>query len=380
MHYDALVIGGGVVGASVAYHLVRGGARTLLIDRDDAGRATSAGAGILAPETSSRSSDAWFAFAVPAVDYYPTLINDLAADGAGDTGYAVCGQLEVAVSEDEVEPYAEARRIIFARQQQRGTPAPEDLHEVSSAEARQLFPPLADVRGALFYRHAARVDGRLLAAALRQAAVTRGLEVRAASVERLAVQNDTVTGAVVDGTTITADAVAIAGGAWSAAFGAQLGVHIPVEPQRGQIIHLDLPGIDTSTWPVITPYHGHYMVAWPDSRVVVGATRETGSGFAPFTSVAGIHEVLGEALRVAPGLRDARLREVRVGLRPATPDGLPVLGHVPGRRNIVLATGHGPTGLQLGPISGKIAADLMRGRAPEIDISAFDVTRFGTAS
>ncbi|HEU5016076.1 MAG TPA: FAD-dependent oxidoreductase, partial [Roseiflexaceae bacterium] len=136
----------------------------------------------------------------------------------------------------------------------------------------------------------------------------------------------------------------------------------------------------TSTWPVITPYHGHYMVAWPDSRVVVGATRETGSGFAPFTSVAGIHEVLSEALRVAPGLRDARLREVRVGLRPATPDGLPVLGHVPGRRNIVLATGHGPTGLQLGPFSGKIAADLMRGRAPEIDISAFDVTRFGTAS
>ncbi len=82
MHYDALVIGGGVVGASVAYHLVRGGARTLLIDRDDAGRATSAGAGILAPETSSRGSDAWFAFAVPAVDYYPTLVNDLAADGA----------------------------------------------------------------------------------------------------------------------------------------------------------------------------------------------------------------------------------------------------------------------------------------------------------
>jgi D-amino-acid dehydrogenase len=185
-----------------------------------------------------------------------------------------------------------------------------------------------------------------------------------------------VIGVEVEGETYAAASVAIAGGAWSARFGDQLGIRIPVEPQRGQIIHLGLPETDTSAWPVITAFRGHYMVAWPDSRVVMGATRETGAGFDPRVTAAGIYEVLSEALRVAPGLGEAELRECRVGLRPRTADGLPVLGPVPGVRNVYLATGHGPTGLQLGPYSGKIVQDLMLGKPTQTDIAAFDVRRF----
>ena len=77
---------------------------------------------------------------------------------------------------------------------------------------------------------------------------------------------------------------------------------------------------------MIGAFRDHYMVSWPGGRVVVGATRETGSGFRPRTSVGGIMEVLSEALRVAPGLQAASLAEVRVGLRPASPDGRPMLG------------------------------------------------------
>ena len=168
----------------------------------------------------------------------------------------------------------------------------------------------------------------------------------------------------------------IAGGAWSATFGRQLGVHIPVEPQRGQIVHLRLPEADTSRWPVVTAFHGHYMVPWPDGRVVAGATREVGSGFAPRVTADGLREVLAEALRVAPGLAGWDFHEVRVGLRPLSADYLPVLGAVPGNSGIYLATGHGPTGLTLGPFSGKIVADLVLGRDPGIDISAFAVSRF----
>ena len=83
--------------------------------------------------------------------------------------------------------------------------------------------------------------------------------------------------------------------------------------------------------------------------MVVGATRESGSGFSAQTTAAGVHEVLGEALRVAPGLADATIGEIRVGLRPATPDQLPLLGPVPTVRNAYIAAGHGATGLQLGP-------------------------------
>jgi D-amino-acid dehydrogenase len=376
MPYDAIVIGGGVVGMSTAYHLVCAGAQTLLIDREDPGRATDAGAGILSPETNSRDPDAWFNFAVEAVGYYPTLIQHLQADQGGDTGYAQCGQLVVAVSEDEHEPFERAQRLITARQERRGLPSAAELHSVSASEARELFPLLAPVYGALYYRRAARVDGRLLNWALRRAAEHRGLSMKRASVERLMIHNKTATAVVTDGETLSTAHMVIAGGAWSQAFGAQLGVEIPLAPQRGQIIHLDLPGADTTAWPMISAFRGHYMVPWPDHRVVVGATRENGTGFHPSTTAAGVHEVLSEALRVAPGLARAEMRDIRVGLRPLTADTMPVLGPVPGIHNVFLATGHGPTGLTLGPYSGKVVADMLLGKDLTVDISAFYVTRF----
>ncbi len=376
MVFDAAVIGGGLLGTATAYHLVLAGARTLLVDRADTGRATDAGAGILSPETNSRDPESWFRLAVEAVEYYPALVERLRADQGGDTGYAQCGKLVVAVSDDEIEPFARAREIIFERQRRRGLPKPGDLHEVTAAEARELFPPLAPVHGAIYSRRAARVDGRLLNRALRTAAEARGLVIRDGSVERLVREGDAVRGLVVGGESVAAAAVAIAGGAWSDAFGRQLGVAIPVAPQRGQIIHLGLPGTDTRAWPMVSAFHHHYMVAWPDGRVVAGATRETGSGFTPHTTAAGVREVLGEALRVAPGLVNADILEIRVGLRPLTPDTLPVLGAVPGVAGVFLVTGHGPTGLTLGAYSGKIVAGQMLGQSPETDLSPFSVARF----
>lgn len=373
---DVIVIGGGIVGLAAAYELASAGARTLLADRSDIGRATSAGAGILAPATSRHESIDWFNFAAAAVDYYPALIDRLRADGATETGYARMEELIVAVSEDEDAAFAATSQRILDRQRARTTPAPDELHPIDSAAARALFPPIADLRAGLYYRGAARVDGRLLAAALRSAAIGRGLHMRHASADRLVIDGGSVRGAVIDGETIAADAVVIAGGAWSGAFSDQLGVRLPVQPQRGQIIHLSLPGTDTSRWPIISAFHGHYMVPWHDSRVVVGATREY-CGFAPHTTAAGVREVLDEALRVAPGLADASIGEIRVGLRPGTPDNLPVLGAVPGIANVYLATGHGATGLQLGPYSGRQIAALALGRAPEMPLDAFSIARFG---
>ncbi|MCE2434616.1 MAG: FAD-dependent oxidoreductase, partial [Candidatus Latescibacteria bacterium] len=331
-------------------------------------RATDAGAGILSPATNTRDPDPWLRLAAFASEYYPQLVDNLQAEQDGDTGFATCGMMLVAVSYDEIESFAIARQHIFNRRDQRGEPAEEDLYEISSDEARRRFPALGDVRGAIFYRDAARVDGRLLSAALHRAAEAKGLVVKYAGVEQLLIRDDSITGVITDGETISAGKVVIAGGAWS--------VHIPVEPQRGQIIHLGLGDTDTSSWPIISAVRGHYMVPWPDGRVVVGATRETGSGFEARTTAAGVLEVLAEALRVAPGLAQAEVREIRVGLRPYTEDHLPVLGSVPNIQNIYLATGHGPTGLQLGPYSGKLIADLVLGRELETDIDAYQITRF----
>jgi D-amino-acid dehydrogenase len=376
--FDAVVVGGGLLGSATAYHLVGAGARTLLVDRADVGRATDAGAGIISPETNSRDPEAWFRFAVEASAYYTPLVERLAAEQAGDTGYTRCGQLVVAVSDDEVESFERARRLVFERQRSRGVPTAAELHEVTADEARELFPPLARVHGAIYSKRGARVDGRLLNRALRAAAEARGLVVRSGAVDRLVREGDAVRGVVVDGETVPAGAVAIAGGAWSDAFAGQLGVTIPVAPQRGQIIHLGLRSADTGRWPVVSAFHHHYMVAWPDSRVVAGATRETGSGFAPHTTAAGVREVLSEALRVAPGLASAEIREIRVGLRPFAADTLPVVGPVPGIANIFLITGHGPSGLTLGPYTAKLIAAQILGKQPETDLTPFSIARFNS--
>ncbi len=373
--HDAIVIGGGIVGVATAYHLVRGGADTLLIDRPAAGRATDAGAGIISPETNSRDPGPWFDLAAAAASYYPTLIQDLADQGAGDTGFARVGLLLVAIDAQDAAAYDEAARRIFGRQRERGQPSSDDLREVTSDEAQRLFPLLAPVTRALYHRQAARLDGRLLSQALRTAAEQSGLSTQEAVVEGLAFSGRDVAGVMVDGQPIAARNVVIAGGAWSAAFGEALGVTIPVAPQRGQIMHLGLPDTDTAGWPVVNSFRGHYMVAWPN-RVVAGATRETGSGFAPLATAGGVAEVLREAMRVAPGLADATVLETRVGLRPLSADGLPVLGAVPDVGGVYLATGHGPTGLTLGPFSGKLVAELILGQAPSADIAPFSVTRF----
>lgn len=376
--FDAIVIGGGIVGAAAAYTLARGGARALLADRRDAGRATDAGAGILSAETSGTTiAEPYLPLALRAVGYYPPLVAQLAEDDAGETGYAVCGELIVAADEDELDAYEQKKAVILQRQRQRGLPSADDLREVSEAEARALFPPLGRALRALYFRGGARVDGRLLAEALLRGAARRGMRLEQASADSLIIAGGRVTGAQIGGMRFSAPRVIIAGGAWSSAFGAQLGVRIPVEPQRGQIAHLWLPGAaDTRGWPIIEAFHGHYLVAWPDGRIVAGATRETDSGFAPQTTAAGVHEVLAEALRVAPGLRAARIGDLRVGLRPRTADHLPVLGAVPGVEGVYLATGHGANGLQLGPYTGKLAADWALGRPAEFDVTPYSIERF----
>jgi D-amino-acid dehydrogenase len=139
---------------------------------------------------------------------------------------------------------------------------------------------------------------------------------------------------------------------------------------------MHLAGQPTGDWPVVHGFHDHYIVTWGGGRVVAGATRETGSGFDPRVTASGVHAVLGEALRVAPGLAGARMLETRVGLRPLSADGLPVLGRVPGVAGAYVATGHGPSGLTLGPYSARVVADLVVGRVPDLDLAPFRPDRF----
>jgi D-amino-acid dehydrogenase len=182
-----------------------------------------------------------------------------------------------------------------------------------------------------------------------------------------------VHGVTVGATRIGADAVVVAAGAWTAGVCAQLGIRVPVGPQRGQIVHARLPRTDTATWPVVLSDQDPYLVAFPAGRIVAGATREQ-AGFAYHATVGGVGGLLAGAAGLAPGLRQAELLETRIGFRPVTRDGRPLLGPLDG--GLIVATGHGPEGLTAGPWSGLAVAALALGQPPVTDLAPFDPYRF----
>jgi D-amino-acid dehydrogenase len=212
------------------------------------------------------------------------------------------------------------------------------------------------------------VDGRKLRAALLRAAGRHGAELVQAWATVVPRKDSAplVHGA---GVPLEGDAVVVAAGAWSSALLAPLGCEVPVEPQRGQITHLRLDGVDTSDWPSVLPSTGHYLVAFEGGRVVVGATRESGSGFDPRVTAAGQLEVLSRALTVAPGLAGATVLETRVGLRPLAV--LPRIGAVPGHPGLYLNAGFGAGGLTMAPIVGSALAQLVLTGRSDVDLTPF---------
>jgi len=366
-----IVVGSGVVGASCAYTARRLGAEVLLTDAGLPGQATAAGAGIVCPWSSSLADDpVWYPLACAAARHYPRLVAELADLGETGLGYRQVGALVLATSPEQQE---QVRQQFLARRDE----APEigEVAALTGAEARALFPPLHPGHAAVLVGGACRVDGRLLAASMARAAAGQGAVITASRAE-LVCRSGRAVGVMLKGVLVEADAVVAATGAWTTSFLEPSGVTVAVTPQRGQIVHMSLAPADTSRWPVVLPTaSSHYLLAFGGSRVVAGATRETGAGFDYRVTPGGLSEVLDQALAVAPGLAAGSYLETRVGFRPMGPDGLPLLGPVPGVDGLVVATGLGPTGLTMGPYAGAIAARAALGEPPGMDLTPLDPLR-----
>lgn len=361
-----VVIGSGVTGASAAYELARQGADTVLVDAAHEGGATAAGAGIVCP-WSGREEEP---LALAGAADYPRLLAALAEDGEPEVGHRRVGALLLPPPGE----FESARKRVKDRAADH--PHAGAVSVLDGAEAAALFPPLRPLGESAFLHlaGAARLDGRLLRAALRRAGRRHGLRTLEGGA-RIETGGGRVRGVRVGGELLGADAVIAAAGAWSPALLDPLGVSVRVTPQRGQIVHLRLPGTETGGWPVVLPGTGHYLLAFDDSRVVAGATREDGSGFDHRVTAGGLAEVLGQALAVAPGLADATHVETRIGFRPTGPDGLPLLGTVPSVEGLVVANGLGPEGLTAGPYAGHIAARLALGHPAPLDLTRYDPSR-----
>ena len=363
-----VVVGAGIFGASTAYHLARAGCTVVLVDRDDQGRATAAGAGIVCPWGSSVEDDAYYALLAGGARYYAQLVAMLTEDGETDLGYAKVGGLYAPANIADLDA-AEQR----ARARAHTAPEAGSIERLSASDARKLFPPLRPDRPGMFISGGARVDGRRVAAAMQRAAAKHGARLVNGSAE-LVMNGRRATGVRVGDELIEADAVVAAAGAWAPALLEPAGVKLGVAPQRGQIIHLTLPGTETAHWPILQPLSSYYLLAFEDSRIVVGASRETGSGFDYRLTAAGVAEVLNAALDVAPGLASWTLHEIRIGFRPLADNLRPKIGAAPGIDNLYIGNGLGPSGLTMGPFSGMMLAQLVLGQPTAIALDPYDVT------
>lgn len=347
------MIGAGVAGTSAAHFLASAGVKVTLVDAGRQGQATAAGAGIVSYAGTS-APQWWISFFARATRHLRRLAASLLDEDERDIGYRAVGELIVAPEEEGFERLSGLARSLEARQQESYDEQIGAVSLLAAEEARRLFPPLSPLLPAVHLSGVGRLDGRLFRDALARRASSGGSRfIKEAA--RLRPEPGGRVGVETRDGVLRPDAVIVAAGAWTPELLAPLGVSVPVEPQRGQIVHLELDA-ETEAYPVLSGHGRDYIVTFPPNRVVCGATRETGSGFDYRTTAGGVDEILSRALAVAPGLRGASVREIRVGFRPASPDGLPLLGPLPSHPEVHLATGFGPSGLTLGPYAASLVA------------------------
>ncbi len=359
------IIGAGIAGSATAYKLAKWGLKVTVIDRFDKGQATDAAAGIVCPWLSQRRNKDWYQLAKGGARYYPELIEELRQDGETETGYARVGALSLHEDSKKLD-------AMLQRAEKRRADAPEmgKIIRLNGNEVNQLFPLLAEGYGAVRVSGAARVDGRALRNALQQAA--RKYNARFVSAEaQLSMKGGRIV-VTAGNEEWTPDQVVVTAGAWAGQLLEPLGYQMQVSFQKAQICHLQLHNAKTHDWPVIIPPNDQYLLAFPDGRIIAGATHENNEVMDTEITAGGVQEVLSKAINLAPGLAEASLTETRVGFRPFTPGFLPVFGRMPNHSNLYVINGLGASGLTMGPFIAAQLSKLIIGQETDIDISAYN--------
>ncbi|WP_042473664.1 NAD(P)/FAD-dependent oxidoreductase [Bacillus ndiopicus] len=362
-HY--VVIGAGILGASTAFHLAQNKAKVTFIDRNDAGKATNVAAGIISPWLSQRRNKAWYFLAQHGAAYYPQLVEKLAELGESDVGYEQVGALHIHQEEQRIEQ-------ILKLAEKRKIEAPEigETKKLTAQEIEQLFPYITEPMYAAYASGGARVDGRKLTEAMKNAAIKLGA-VYIEGDASLQVANGRVIGVAVNDTVIDANEIIVTTGAWGNETLRPLQIDMQVKPQKAQILELQLKDKKTEHWPVVMAPSTLYMLAFEAGRMMVGTTHEDDKGFDARPTVGAAYEILEKAFQLAPTLQDEMLSAIKVGFRPVVPNALPVIGRLPSTPNVLVANGLGSSGLTAGPYLGKELAALAQGLQTEIDVENY---------
>jgi glycine oxidase len=353
--FDVVVVGGGVIGLSCAWRLAQRGARVAVLERGEpGGAATRVAAGMLAPVGElSFGEPELLELTLAAARLYPGFVAELEAASGERTGYERLGALHVALDRDEA---AQLRRV---HDLQRSLQL--EAEWLSPRKCRDLEPGLTpSFHGGVFAAGEAAVDPRALTPALVAALRAEGVEVLSGS-EVIAglFEGERLAGVRTRDHKLSADHVVLANGAWAGAT-AWLPEHArpPVRPVKGQVLELRRRDGEPPSCHILASERV-YLVPRGDGRLIVGATVEE-MGFDTAVTAGGVHELLREAYRLLPDVAEMEMVDAIAGLRPGTPDNLPLLG--PGAIDgLVLTTGHFRNGILLAPLAAEAVADLLAG-------------------
>lgn len=371
----AAVVGGGVVGLSLAYELARRGWRVALFDQQELGREASwAGAGILPPANRATALHPLDQLRGLSIVLHAEWAARLKQDTGIDTGYRRCGAIYVARSPGEAAALHGMAQLHAEEQ--------IETLRLSRQQLAELEPAMSEPARAGLFSAIYRVPDeaqlrnpwhlRALAAACRQ----HGVEIHSSTAidafETAAEQGGgRVTAVRSAERTFPVDSVCLTSGAWTQQLLGRLGTSVGILPIRGQMVLFKTP----------VPLVRHvlndgprYVVPREDGRVLAGSTEED-VGFDKSNTPDGIAALTTLACELAPALREAEIEKTWAGLRPGTYDGFPYIGRAPGFDNAYVAAGHFRSGLYLSPATAVVVADLMSGREPEIDLSPFRVAR-----
>jgi glycine oxidase len=352
--FDAIVVGAGVIGLACAWRAAERGLDVLVLERDRPGAgASNVAAGMLAPVGEARwGEEALLELGLESHRLWPRFAAELAAASGRDVGYLGLGALHLALDRDEAEELH--RRFELMRSH--GLVA----EWLAPSACCGLEPGLGTGgRGGVHAPHEAAVNPRVTVEALEAALEAAGGRLEIAEVTEGIFEGGHLAGVrTANGAERLARAVVLAAGSWSAADWLPAEARPPIRPVKGQILTLAGSPARPVCGRIVAGEH-FYAVPRPDGHLVIGATTEE-LGFDTRVTAGGVHEILREAYRALPEIAELELVETIAGLRPATPDNLPMIG--PGAIDgLVLATGHFRNGFLLAPLTADRVASLLAG-------------------
>ena len=365
MHSDCIVVGGGVIGLSVARRLAVGGLTVTLLERGRCGAESSwAGAGVLAPCNPHRR-DGVSQLRDMSLALYPQFCDDLKNETGIDPEYDACGELEIAINDDSLRSVRENEAAAAGEL----LPDGQKAYQFHTPEAtRSLEPAVSPViLGSLECRRTAQVRNPRLLRALIESCRWHGVHLHeGVAVNGLIKSNSAVGGVLTEQGEFKAGQVVLCAGAWSGQVPG-LETLTPVQPVRGQMM---LMKFAQRPFQRVIGRGKTYLVPRRDGHVLLGATEEHDGSFSKRNTASGIAGLIQTALKLVPAVADATLITQWAGLRPGTPDDNPYLGPVPGHDGLIAATGHFRAGLILAPITAEIVTAFVQGRPVNVDLAA----------